>query len=597
MTLEESEIEIMSASMSPEEQSNNSSTTTKEQEESADEDSASRKSSSCTVVDQIKNRNSSHELILHPSNLPQVSSSEQQSTSCDRVKSFVEIQLSEESSESDTGQSSASSNQPQIEMRNQHQLEEQPSQSPGAGGGSDCVHKFQQPQSGSRGRRRSLCGMSEQETKLAFRSKRMKEYFESLRSHRNESKRLYQFFKCCRTELVACLLFTLITSQALISSRLYLEPNQQLGQLHSNAASELQSRRSGQNNAQVQLASGLIMSMSVASLTQVFGHISGCHLLPSVSLALYLKEHISRARLASYLAAQSVGSLVGVSLLSLLTSSQITGSEYDQLVAGLGKQSMSFMGQPAGGDTRRVARSRRSPNSTTTTSNVQTPADDDINLNELQQVQGSSETILLSIMEQQRSERPSKAPITLESSTFSQQQPEEGQKVDTQQQQSSIDASSQSRVEQLAANASQVSKKLVMRRTTRRRNRRQQQQVADQQNANYYLNLLELALPEPIMSSDSIRQCISRQAATADQPLAELAKQSLLQCLSLSNWSQMFVFQVLATLLVVLTYLVNVDPRRVDSGFKSLSIGLSYFVACALTVSSTSQPINQSISQ
>lgn len=713
-------------------------------------------------------------------------------------------------------------------------------------------------------------GFSESKPKLSFSSERMKEYFETFKSHSGETIRLYQFFKSTRTELVACFLFTLISSHALIMSRTHLNTDDigsmtrpliniqdeiiisKLKQHYhkpvdkqnvpiNNYQSEIGSknnynllgeknydyllRRNNNGLGVVHLASGLVISFTVTSLTQVFGHISGCHLLPSISLALFIKGHISRARLVSYLAAQSMGSLLGVSLLSLLTSSQITPEEYNQLLLGSIGSEMKYnddggnVGEGEGEDQEergsKVARrtGRRAAvavaaaavpvgalNSLavdTIRSRRKREADDlgpDINLNDIQ----GSETILMSIVEQQQEhqlqkqrqqrqnrqqeeqqhgksqefdkreidvdddrERTITTNVSTDKKRLSNQEqapystpdtsyqklapafeaehssssssssgssflgadlrPKEGVALGQQKSNSngitntipypaishsSSDPSSnhkltgslevlnetsslndKSRVTKhatgittatatattLSSNpattfeapqASSVnkfqrrrvipgdsittinnnnnddvvdnndrvlleqpvhqnkssssssmlaSKKLKLRR--RKRNKTQHQQTNntashehEKMSYNYYINMLEFALPDSIMSSDSIRQCIEKQGRgkeiensnefvanivskiTSNSKrvvvgIQQMAARSFQNCLSSSNSSQMFIFQLLATLLIVLTYLINVDPRRVDLGFKSLSIGLSYFVASALTVS------------
>lgn len=50
------------------------------------------------------------------------------------------------------------------------------------------------------------------------------------------------------------------------------------------------------------------------------------------------------------------------------------------------------------------------------------------------------------------------------------------------------------------------------------------------------------------------------------------------------NTSQVFGFEFLATMFIVLTYLANCDQHRRDLGFKSLSIGLSYTIGHLFSV-------------
>lgn len=719
----------------------------------------------------------------------------------------------------------------------------------------------------------SMQGFSEAQPKLTFASRRMKEYFESFKSRHNasatnssslgKSHRLYQFFKSTRTEMVACLLFSVIVFQALISCRTdatgsaattttttalfwpsdqttpeTIEPSKQL---KANLISNEQSNKL--TRFQVHLIGGLVASFSVATLTQVFGHISGCHLLPSVSLALYFKGHITRTRLASYLAAQAFGSLVGVGLLSLLTSSQfmtpldrrfalnealssvqnetfrtyasnlefassLRRRDRRQIEAVQSSSSSSIWNQTsrdnplefrkqqerqnglsdksqilafsdlktsefgdktiqqlngrhqsgkinAGGrkmiERRRKRNTSKSEGGGGNESDANRQSGDRRELDANEFAQEGSETILLSIEEQKERElntrqhqskavAPShmvaEAPTLNSTSTLStpisstlaltpranhrqadvlfnevSNRGEIAKTVDKSNSKSGLDwinlvAESQESTSQVAnlltttkrpekadelaakqqlvmvplsasniislhdvVNRNQESPESSLLRTVsspsphdslpnanqlhhetpnskiepiqvsitaplnqsttkserepskpikrKKRTRRQQQQ---QQSANSTLqpvnsgdrtsfssssltNLLHLALPDQMMSSDSIRKCfiekysqILRSKFTSDRKQsAELNKDEIIHllqdkrvdtCLNLSNASQMFIIQLLATLLIVLTYLVNVDPRRVDLGYKSLSIGLAYFLAHMLTSNS-----------
>jgi len=508
-------------------------------------------------------------------------------------------------------------------------------------------------------------GFADAPPKLSFASKRMKEYFESFKAHGSETVRVYQFFKSTRTELVACLLFTLITSQALITCRtqqlgsastwpLKLQMPETQGKMGDNSGVKLSIGISTlvgrQQSMLADLAGGLVTSFTVASLTQVFGHISGCHLIPAVSLALYVKGHISRARLGSYLVAQSVGSILGVSMLSLLTSSQLTAREYREFLSTFEKRQH----EPSSGQYQTASTMQTVAKQSNQRRRKRREASEDINLSDVQ----GSETILLSIMEQQENDRRQRGrqlerrnlegktitadvgglqegPLPMEA-TFGVEGGNAG--LQSAQRQSlgatrTIESRSKlppetrplvndkSRAHNDPTRALENStdagpwngesgqrSRVQRRKRTRRQQQQQQIQVQDtgtgigpvnetQLDSGHYLNLLEFSLPLPIMASESIRQCIDKQqqqqakggSQPSGQTMAQLASQSFNQCLLLSNSSQMFIFQLLATSLIVLTYLVNVDPRRTDLGFKSLSIGLAYFVASALTVSRADQ--------
>jgi aquaporin Z len=54
----------------------------------------------------------------------------------------------------------------------------------------------------------------------------------------------------------------------------------------------------------------------------LFGHISGCHLNPAVSLGLWPGGRFSTAELGSYIAAQVAGGIAGAAILYLIASGQ-----------------------------------------------------------------------------------------------------------------------------------------------------------------------------------------------------------------------------------------------------------------------------------
>lgn len=112
----------------------------------------------------------------------------------------------------------------------------------------------------------------------------------------------YQFWKCARTELVASLLFALITSYATILSRLATNDPTSL---------------------QVHLICGVVQAATATTLTQIFGQISGCHLTVGVTLALFVKGKITWRRLFAYTIAQAIGALFGIELLLLITSTEL----------------------------------------------------------------------------------------------------------------------------------------------------------------------------------------------------------------------------------------------------------------------------------
>lgn len=65
----------------------------------------------------------------------------------------------------------------------------------------------------------------------------------------------------------------------------------------------------------------LAFGLSIATLAQSVGHISGAHLNPAVTLGLLLSCQISVLRAIMYIIAQCVGAIVATAILSGITSS------------------------------------------------------------------------------------------------------------------------------------------------------------------------------------------------------------------------------------------------------------------------------------
>jgi len=74
---------------------------------------------------------------------------------------------------------------------------------------------------------------------------------------------------------------------------------------------------STQDNVKVSLAFGL----SIATMAQSVGHISGAHLNPAVTLGLLLSCQISIFKALMYILAQCLGAVVATAILSGVTSS------------------------------------------------------------------------------------------------------------------------------------------------------------------------------------------------------------------------------------------------------------------------------------
>lgn len=103
-----------------------------------------------------------------------------------------------------------------------------------------------------------------------------------------------------------------------------------------------------QDNVKVSLAFGL----SIATLAQSVGHISGAHLNPAVTLGLLLSCQISILRAVMYIISQCVGAIVATAILSGITSSLNNNS--------LGRNEVSSAAPASGGVSRAALRWHRS---------------------------------------------------------------------------------------------------------------------------------------------------------------------------------------------------------------------------------------------
>lgn len=109
------------------------------------------------------------------------------------------------------------------------------------------------------------------------------------------------FWRAVVAEFLAMTLFVFISIGSALGFNYPLERNQTLVQ----------------DNVKVSLAFGL----SIATLAQSVGHISGAHLNPAVTLGLLLSCQISILRAVMYIIAQCVGAIVATAILSGITSS------------------------------------------------------------------------------------------------------------------------------------------------------------------------------------------------------------------------------------------------------------------------------------
>ena len=69
----------------------------------------------------------------------------------------------------------------------------------------------------------------------------------------------------------------------------------------------------------------LCFGLSIATMAQCFGHISGGHINPAVTAAMLVTRKISLAKAIFYVLAQCLGAVVGAAVLFLVTPSAVSG--------------------------------------------------------------------------------------------------------------------------------------------------------------------------------------------------------------------------------------------------------------------------------
>ncbi|KAM4689245.1 aquaporin-4 [Discoglossus pictus] len=69
----------------------------------------------------------------------------------------------------------------------------------------------------------------------------------------------------------------------------------------------------------------LSFGLSIATLVQCFGHISGAHINPAVTIAMICMRKISIAKSIFYIVAQCLGAIAGAGILYLVTPSDVAG--------------------------------------------------------------------------------------------------------------------------------------------------------------------------------------------------------------------------------------------------------------------------------
>jgi len=87
------------------------------------------------------------------------------------------------------------------------------------------------------------------------------------------------------------------------------------------------------------LAVALAFGLSIVAMAYVIGNVSGCHVNPAVSLAVFLDKRMSSRDFVGYVIFQVIGAIVGAGLLRLVSNIadiDKTGGLGSNLVAGAG---------------------------------------------------------------------------------------------------------------------------------------------------------------------------------------------------------------------------------------------------------------------
>lgn len=70
----------------------------------------------------------------------------------------------------------------------------------------------------------------------------------------------------------------------------------------------------------------LCFGLSIATMVQCFGHISGGHINPAVTAAMVVTKKLSLAKAVFYVAAQCLGATTGAAVMYLVTPAGVRGS-------------------------------------------------------------------------------------------------------------------------------------------------------------------------------------------------------------------------------------------------------------------------------
>lgn len=90
------------------------------------------------------------------------------------------------------------------------------------------------------------------------------------------------------------------------------------------------------------VATALAFGLSIVVTAYVIGNVSGCHINPAVSLAMYLDKRMSLKDMAGYMAFQIIGAIIAAGVLAVIASAYF-GVDYTML-ASLGQNSTTAVG-------------------------------------------------------------------------------------------------------------------------------------------------------------------------------------------------------------------------------------------------------------
>ena len=94
------------------------------------------------------------------------------------------------------------------------------------------------------------------------------------------------------------------------------------------------------------MAVAFAFGLSIVAMAYVIGGVSGCHINPAVSLAVFLDKRISGADFCAYVISQIIGGVIGAALLkavSVFAGIDHTGGLGSNLVAGAGGAGAAFL--------------------------------------------------------------------------------------------------------------------------------------------------------------------------------------------------------------------------------------------------------------